>query len=168
MAAVLVHLVIPADHRLVPTLHALDDAVRQELVVVGQKGRRLFRLHRKSSAQSVEDELEGALSLRRLPADVHLHDVDSVLHGLLLRRLEASPARLAHDVAHVLGALAIVLPVVIEIQDVVVTRNSFHVPLDSGEEFTDLLRVAGHIQTLDVIFDNDSNFLQIKTIKFKS
>jgi len=63
VSAVLVHLMIPADHWFEPSFHALNDAMGEELIVIRQESRRLFRLHRKRSAESIQDEFQSALSL---------------------------------------------------------------------------------------------------------
>jgi hypothetical protein len=84
MSAVLVDFLVPVDHWLEPALDSLNDAVDQELVVVGQQSCSLLRFHLQRSAQSVQDEFERAFGLTWLAIAVHLHDVDSVLYCFLL------------------------------------------------------------------------------------
>jgi hypothetical protein len=57
MLAVLVNLLVPINHWLEPTLYTFHNTMGKELVVVREESRRLLRLHSKSSAKRVKDEL---------------------------------------------------------------------------------------------------------------
>jgi hypothetical protein len=95
-----------------------------------------------------------------------LHDVHTILNCFFLRRLETSPTisssiQLIHIRLAGLVSLSVILPIVIEVKDLAVTGNSNHVPFDPCEQFPDLFRVAGNVETFDVAFDNDSNFVKL-------
>lgn len=166
--AVLIDIVVPVDHRLESALDALHHAVRQELIVIREQGRGLLWLHGQRAAKSIQDELKGALRVARVPVHIHRHDVHAVFDWLLLRGLEAAPAlALAVEAREILLAcpaqvttFPVVSPVVLEAENVGIAGNSLDVLLDSHEEAANFFRVTCHVQALDVIFDDDSDFLQ--------
>jgi hypothetical protein len=98
--------------------------VSQKLVIVCQEGSCLFWLHVQSSAERIQNELEGALSLAWFSLGVHLHDVNSIFDRFSLSGLQSSsPSRSVH-VLHVLKArlieLPVILAVVVEVEDVLI------------------------------------------------
>lgn len=168
MPAVLVDVSVPIDHGLVSAFDSLDHAVGQELVIVRQQGGSLLGFHAESAAKSIQDEFKRALRVAWITADIHRHDVHAVLDWLLLRRLQASSSLdLAVGACEVLlasatqiAALPIISAVVLEAEDIGVAGEPLDILFDSQEEPADFLRVSGHVEALDVILDDDSNFLK--------
>ena len=78
MFAKLVDFLVPVNHGLELTLDSLDDAVGQELVIVGEQSSGLLGLHVESPAKGIQDKLKSTLSLGWVLSGVHLHDVNSV------------------------------------------------------------------------------------------
>jgi hypothetical protein len=109
----------------------------QKLVIIGQEGSCLFRLHAQSSAQRIQNELKRTLSLAWIPLSIHLHDVYSILDWFSLRGLQSSSATRSVHIIDILKArlvkLSVILAVVIKVEDVLVHGDTFHVPLNSGE-----------------------------------
>lgn len=61
-----------------------------------------------------------------------------------------------------IAAFPVISSVVLEAENVGVAREPLDVLLDSHEKAADLLGVSGHVQALDVILYDYSNFLKKK------
>ena len=157
--AVLVDFLIPVYHRLKLALDTFYNAVSQKLVVIGKQRRSLLRLHIQSSAKSVQDEFKGRLCLAWFLGNVHLHNVYSILDWLLLGWLEASSSTTCLVKVCYLVELSVILAIVSKIQNFWVARNAFHVSLDSFEQPSNFLGITSDVKTLDVILNDNSNFL---------
>ena len=158
--AVLVDFLVPVYHGLELALDTFYNAVSQKLVVISKQRRSLLRLHVKSSAKSVQDEFKGWLCLAWFFSNVHLHNVYTILHWFLLSWLEASSSTTCLVKVWNLVELSVILTIVSKIQNFCVTRNAFHVSLDSFEQPSNFLRITSDVQTLDVILNDNSNFLK--------
>ena len=61
---------------------------------------------------------------------------------------------------HVL-LFSVVPPKVFEIEDLCIARNPLDISLNPNKEVIYLFIVAGNVQTLDVIFDDYANFIEL-------
>lgn len=167
MAAVLINVIVPIDHGLKLTFDAFDDAVGEELIVIREQGGCLFGLHGECPTKRIQNKLKRALSFTRILANIHRHDINTVLHRPLLRCLQSSPPlhpsiQVRHILLHARPRilLPIISAIILEVKDIGIARYPLYVFFDTHEEGADLLIISRNIQALHIILNYNADFLQ--------